>query len=224
MLGLIWSEIFACLNRKALHLPSKLEDSEQRFMRSSCMLLITALVGVRQHVGVYFLPSSSNQAVGTSPQCKDGANAPRAHSITAHLAVIEKHWRILVRIPETRRRRKFSGKCVEIHKMVDFSQTMGAAKATRVRSCPKRCQLGAQKEPACSSDLNLRRLSHGAICSINTPAVINTVLRQPMAWKRLREGGGGGVEWERLQLWLSSLPYFSCHFVPVITPKMVAGL
>lgn len=90
-----------------MHLPSKLEDSEQRFVSSS-MLLITALVGVRQHVGVYFLPSSSNQAVGTSPQCKDGANAPRAHSITAHLAVIEKHWRILVRIPETRRRRKFS--------------------------------------------------------------------------------------------------------------------
>lgn len=83
-----------------------------------------------------------------------------------------------------------------------------------------------QKSRRFSSYLILRRMSHGAICSINTPAVINTVLRQPMAWKRMGGGGGGGggVEWERLQLWLSSLPYFSCHFVPVITPKMVAGL
>lgn len=204
----------------ALHLDFKLEDTEQRFMRTS-MLLITVLAGVREHVGVYFLPSSSNKAVGTCPQRKGCANAPHAHSITAHLAVIEMHWCILVCVPKTRCCRKFSEKREEIHKMVDFLQTMGAAKATRVRSCPKRCPLGAQKEPALSSYLILWRMSHGAICSINTPAVINTVLRQPMAWQRL---GGGGMEWERLQLWLSSLPYFSCHFVPVITPKMVAGL
>lgn len=75
--------------------------------------------------------------------------------------------------------------------MVDFLQATGAAKATRVRSCPKRCPLGAPKEPALSSYLILRRMSHGAICSINTPAVINTVLRQPMAWKRMGGGGGG---------------------------------
>lgn len=118
---------------------------------------------------------------------------------------------------------KVSRKRAETHKMVAFLQTMGAAKATHVRSCPKRCPLGAQKEPPLSSYLIIRRMSRGAICSINTLAVINTVLRQPMAWKRLG-GGGGDVEWERLQLWLSSLPYFSCHFVPVITPKMVAGL
>lgn len=91
----------------ALHLDCKLEDTEQRFMRTS-MLLITVLVGVRQHVGVYFLPSSSNEAVGTCPQRKGCANAPHAHSITAHLAVIETHWRILVCVPETRCCRKFS--------------------------------------------------------------------------------------------------------------------
>lgn len=89
-----------------MHLLSKLEDTEQRFMRSS-MLLITALVGVRQHVGVYFLPSSSDEAVGTCPQRKDCANAPHAHSITPHLAVREKHWSILVCIPGTRCCRKF---------------------------------------------------------------------------------------------------------------------
>lgn len=72
------------------------------------------------------------------------------------------------------------------HKMADSSQAAGAANATRVRSCPKKCQLGAAKEPPVSSYLLLRRVSHGAICSIKTPAVIKTVLRQPMAWKRLR--------------------------------------
>lgn len=129
-----------------------------------------------------FLPSS----VGTCPQRKDGANAPRARSITAHLAVIEKALAYSGSHPRNQAPQKVFRKST---KWWISPQTTGAAKATRVRGCPERCQLGAPKEPAPSSHLILRRMSHGAICSINTPAVINTVLRQPMAWKRLREGG-----------------------------------
>lgn len=114
-------------------------------------------------------------------------NAPRTQSIAPRL-VVEKHRRTLVSIPDTQVLQKLFRRCTRIHKMVDFLLTKGAAKATLVRSCPEKCQLGARNEPAVSSYLVLRRMSHGAICSINTPAVINTVLRRPMAWKRLGAG------------------------------------
>lgn len=146
------------------------------------MLLITALVGVKEHAGVCFL---------SVPAC-GCLNAPRAHSM-APCRVTEKHRRTLVSIADARVAQKLFRGCAGIHKMVDFLQAKGAAKAALVRSCPGKCQLGARNQPPVSSYLVLRRMSHGAICSINTPAVINTVLRRPMAWKRLGGAGQRGV-------------------------------
>lgn len=61
------------LNRNCL--APAIRISKQRFMRTS-MLLITALVGVKQHAGVYFLPSSSDEhACG----CVRDPPPPRAH-------------------------------------------------------------------------------------------------------------------------------------------------
>lgn len=164
------------------------------------MLLITPLVGVKQHAGVCFLPSSSTEAVGTRPRLRE-----RAPSIAPPL-LVEKHRRALVSVADAQVVRKLFRGCAGIHKMVDFSQAKGAAKATLVRSCPEKCQLGARNEPAVSSYLVLRRMSRGAICSINTPAVINTVLRRPMAWKRLG-GGVGGAATRSGEGWSSGCPH-----------------
>lgn len=71
-----------------------------------------------------------------------------------------------------------------------------------------------------SSYLIPSRMSLGTISTINTLAVINTVLRQPIARK------GSGPTWSggRCSAGYPHSPFFSCHFVPVLTPKMVAGL
>lgn len=110
------------------------------------------------------------------------------------------------------------------------SQTPGAAgkfsgnewKSTRWWICRSRSDTRAQlpeKMPArrskraCAFLLSHpSRVSRGAICSINTPAVINTVLRQPTAWKRLgAEGGSGTVAALAVLTPLFQLPFCASH-------------
>lgn len=102
-----------------------------------------------------------------------------------------------------------------------------ASLSTSVRKKGKKKRKKGATGAAVSSYLIPSCESHGAISTINALAVINTVSRQPMARKRSGGGergagrGGGAVF---VSLAILSPSSFSCHFVPVITPKMVAGL
>lgn len=101
--------------------------------------------------------------------------------------------------------------------------TTGAMKSAQEPQLPLKmpaCQRSKATGSTVSSYLIPSRTSLGAISTINTLAVINTVLRQPMA----RKGSGPTQSGGRCSAGYQRSPFFSCHFVPVLTPKMVAGL
>lgn len=173
-------------------------------MRTS-VLLITTLVGAWQHVGVFFLPSSSNGAVGTCPRraktvrgrstCAFGNGSPRRDWKSTGA-----FWFLAPRKPAAAESFQGAGR---------KSAKWWISARRRRHGCPKKRPLGAQKEPALSPPPPVSSFAArlaGTIGSINAPAVINTVLRQPTAWKRLGGRGRGEGERGRLRLWLSSLP------------------
>ncbi len=98
----------------------------------------------------------------------------------------------LINIPETKQSKRVFRASVEIRKMVDRRRLQrddrhnesdaGAAAALKNASLPTQKATSS----TVSSYLILSRVSLGAISTINTLAVINTVLRQPMA----RKGSG----------------------------------
>lgn len=163
------------------------------------MLLITAHRGCQGACRCFSFFSRHQTKLSAHACSVNRVNAPHAEIMPVEQIVTrgnQNPWNNLISVPETKQSKEFSKRLWKFTKwsiVSVCSVTTGTTKASQEPQLPLKmpaCRHSKATGSTVSSYLIPSRMSLGAISTINTLAVINTVLRQPMA----RKGSGGQHE------------------------------